>query len=135
MCCHVAVGWVCPGFITVRPQDASAQFVGHDLPRYAAEKLQRAHVRADPVRQALRSASFSVGVVRRAQHREEHLRRPRLPNRPEEDEKREALALELIEAITGSAEPEAVARKWSGQYDAAPLTADIRELVERFRDS
>ena len=46
-----------PGLVPVRPQHAGAQVVGHDLSRHAAEELQRAHVRADPVRQALASSS------------------------------------------------------------------------------
>ena len=75
---QVAVGRVDPRLIPVRSQHAGAQVVRHDLARHAAQEFQRAHVRADPVRQALRPARLGVGVVRRAQHGDEHLRRAQL---------------------------------------------------------
>jgi len=75
---QIAVGRVDPRLIPVRPQHTGAQVVRHDLARHAAQEVQRAHVRTDPVRQALRPARLGVGIVRRAQHGDEHLRRAQL---------------------------------------------------------
>jgi hypothetical protein len=72
---EIAVGRVDARLVPVRPQYARAQVVGHDLSWHAAEELQRAHVRPDPVGQALAPGRLGVGAVRRAEHRDEHLRR------------------------------------------------------------
>ena len=53
--------------------------------RSVIEKPERPLMRGDPVRQALRPGRLGVGVVRRAQHRDEHLRRARLARVPVDD--------------------------------------------------
>ena len=60
--------------VAVRPLHSGAQVVRHQHLRRAAEKLEHAPVRAEPVRQALRPARLPIGQVGRAQRADEHLR-------------------------------------------------------------
>jgi len=51
--------------------DGRFKIVRHDQSRCAAEELERADMRADPVRQGLAPAGFRIGVIRRAQNSDE----------------------------------------------------------------
>ena len=54
--------------------DAALQVVGHDRLRHAADVLERADVRAEPVGDRLGQARLDVGEVARAEGRDEDLR-------------------------------------------------------------
>src|SRR5437870_1349252 len=58
--------------------DARPQIVGHHHRRNPTDERKGARVRADPVGQTLRPGGLGVGVVRRAEHGDEQLRRHRL---------------------------------------------------------
>ena len=78
----VGIGAVDHRLVKASPGDAGLEIVAHRLPGSAAEIGECAHVRADPVRQALAQARFGVGVVRGAEHGDENLRRAHLASEP-----------------------------------------------------
>jgi hypothetical protein len=49
------------------------EIVRHDQLRGAAEKVEHAHMRADPVRQLLRPGRLRIGQVGSAEHADENL--------------------------------------------------------------
>ena len=63
------------GIITTGPRDAAFQVVRDDDLATPVKVLKRSHMAAQPVRQGLRQGRFGIGVVGRAEHRHEHLRR------------------------------------------------------------
>ena len=76
---QVVVGRVGVGLVAMRPAHRRAQIVGDDQLDTATEELERAHVRRNPVRQALRPRRLGIGVARRPEHRDEDLRLAQLP--------------------------------------------------------
>ena len=65
--------------VTVGLADGAFQIVGDDDVRATAEKVQRAHLCADPVGERLRPGRLGIGVVGRPEHRYEDLRGADLP--------------------------------------------------------
>ncbi len=70
---HILVGGIGVGLIAVRLAHARAKVVRDDQLRNTAEEREAARVRADPVRQRLRPGRLGIGVVGRAQYRDEDL--------------------------------------------------------------
>ncbi len=81
---HLLVGAVDAGLVAAGCGHAGAQVVADQQLRRAAEEGERVDVGADPVRQPLAPAGLGVGVVRRAEHGDEHMRPPFLAGRPVE---------------------------------------------------
>src|ERR1019366_4498457 len=65
--------------------DARLQIVGDDDLGHAPQKLEGAHVGADPVGQTLRASRLGVTVVAGSQYRDEDLRRRRVAARTRVD--------------------------------------------------
>jgi len=58
--------------------DPDPGVVGHELRRHATHEGQCPDMRADPIRQSLGQGRLSIGVIRRAHHRDEDLGWPDL---------------------------------------------------------
>ena len=87
---HLGVGSIDLRLVEAGLGDARAQIVGHHHRRDAADERKGARVRADPVGQALRPGGLGIGVIRRAEHGDEQLRRPRLAGRSVDHRERRA---------------------------------------------
>ena len=61
------------GLVAIGLRDQCARLIGHDQARHAADELQCADERADPVGRRLRRGGAGVGVVRRTQRCHEDL--------------------------------------------------------------
>jgi len=84
---------VCPvdaGLVARRLRDAHLEIVGHRRLRHAAEEVERVDVRTDPVGQRLRPARLRVRVARRAECRDEQMRRVHLARHRIDDRHRVA---------------------------------------------
>ena len=71
---EILIGAVDARLVARRLGDAGLEVVAHNRLRHAADRGERVHMRADPVGQRLGPARFGVGVVRRAERRDEDVR-------------------------------------------------------------
>ena len=118
---EVLVGPVQPGLVPVGPGHPDLGVVGHDLARHAADEGQRPGVRADPVGQRLRQRRLGIGVARRAQHRDEHLRGAQLAG----------AAVGQVDRLAGVVDEQPLARRMhlahGRRQPALPLVVELAE--------
>jgi len=118
---HLAIRPVHRRLVKAGAGDAGLEVVTHHLARDAAEVGERAHVRADPVRQRLSPDSTGVGEARRAQHGDKDLRLTLLP----------ACPLHHRHRAAGKVDEQTLASRMHlaqrGLQPAGPLTIQVAE--------
>ena len=114
--------------------DARPQIVGHHHRRNPTDERKGARVRADPVGQTLRPGGLGVGVVRRAEHGDEQLRRHRLAGRCVDHRERRAGVIDEQNWTSGSIRrPRTAARDciWRARHAGlAPVNVEAYGLSE-----